>query len=140
RRISSDVLSVAEVVKDEGQVALAATNLASVTTSLGGYPEALRLRERADAIHRQLGDKRSLPYDLTNRADLLIRLGRPDEAASWLAELDTGIKAGIDSYVGRQGRATFLRALAEATALRCGEALRFAALVEHGGSGGAAAS
>ena len=46
RQISSDVLAVAEAVKDEGQVALAASNLASVLTSLGQYPDALRLRER----------------------------------------------------------------------------------------------
>ena len=137
RQISSDVLAMAEAVKDEGQVALTVSNLASVTTSLGQYPEALRLRERAEAIHRRLGDKGALPYDLTNRADLLIRLGRREEAETLLAELDAGIAAGIDSYIGRKRRATFLRALAAATALRCDDALRFVAQFEAGGAAGA---
>jgi serine/threonine-protein kinase len=138
RQISSDVRTMAEAVKDEVQVALSTSNLASVTTSLGQYPEALRLRERAETIHRQLGDKGSLPYDLTNRADLLIRLGRREEAEKLLAELDAGIAAGIDSYVGRKRRATFLRALEAATALRCDEALGFVAQFERVGAAGAA--
>jgi tetratricopeptide (TPR) repeat protein/predicted Ser/Thr protein kinase len=139
RQISSDVLAVAEAVKDDGQVALAASNLASVLTSLGRFPEALRLRERAEAIHRRQGDKASLPYDLTNRADLLIRLGRRDEAEKLLAELDEGIAAGIGSYAGRKRRATFLRALAAATALHCEEALPLVAQFEQGGAASGAA-
>jgi eukaryotic-like serine/threonine-protein kinase len=138
RQMSSDVLAVAEAVRDEGQVALASSNLASVTTSLGQLPEALRLRERAEAIHRRLGKLGSLPYDLTNRADLLIGLGRQREAETLLGELDAGIAAGIDSYVGRKRRGTFLRALAAATALRCDDALRLLAQFEAAGAPGPA--
>jgi tetratricopeptide (TPR) repeat protein len=133
RQISSEHLKAAEAVKDEGQVALAASNMASVMTSLGQYPDALLFRERAEAIQRRLGDKSSLPFGLTNHADLLIRLGRATEAEKLLAELDEGIAAGIDSYVGRKRRATFVRALAAATALRCDDALRLVALFEKGG-------
>ena len=125
RKMSASVLGVAETLHDEGQVALAAANLASVTTSLGEYPQALILRERAEAIHRNQGDKASLPYTLANRAELLIRLGRGREANQALTELEAGISAGIDAYVGRTRRAIFLRALASATSLRCVDALGF---------------
>ena len=131
RKMSADVLSIAETVKDEGQVALAASNLASVATALGEYPEALKLRERAEAIHRRQGDKASLPYDLANRADLLIRLGRRDEADGPLTELESGVAAGTESFVGHARRAVFLRALAAATALRCADALRLIARLER---------
>lgn len=124
RQISSNVLSVAEAVKDDAQVALAATGLASVTTALGHYPDALRLRDRVEAIHRRQGYGASLPYDLTNRADLLIRLGRTAEADKALTEVEAGISAGVDSYVGRAKRVAFLRGFAAATTDQCHEALR----------------
>ena len=89
------MLAAAEAVKDDSQVALAANNLASVTAVLGHYPDALRLRERAEAIHRRQGDQASLPYDLANRADLLIRLGRGGQAAAALDEVDKGIADGV---------------------------------------------
>ena len=139
RQISSDVLAVAESVKDEGQVALAASNLASVMASLGRYPDALLLRERAEAIHRRLANTGRLPYDLTNHADLLIGLGRAAEAETLLAEVDAGVAAGIGSYVGRQRRATFLRAVAATTALRCGDARRLIAQLQAGGTAQGAA-
>ncbi len=103
------MLAAAEAVKDESQIAIAANNLASVTATLGHYPEALRLRERAEAIHRRQGDQASLPYDLANRADLLIRLGRGDQAAAALDEIDKGIAAGLPAYKSRARRLTFLR-------------------------------
>ena len=53
-----------------------------------------------------------------------IRLGRDGEADVLLRQLDAGIAAGIDSYQGRAGRVTFLRAFEEATTLRCDAALR----------------
>jgi hypothetical protein len=52
-----------------------------------------------------------LPYDLTNRADLLIRLGRFEEAATALAEVDEGVSKRLEAYVSRQSRVAFLRAL-----------------------------
>lgn len=123
RRIASEVLAMADSIGDETQAAIAASSLASVTTTLGGLPEALRLRERADAIHRRQGDRAMLPYDLTNRADLLIRLGRGTEARALLSEVEAGIAAGIETYAGRRRRASFLRAFDAATELRCADAL-----------------
>jgi tetratricopeptide (TPR) repeat protein/predicted Ser/Thr protein kinase len=123
RRIASEVLSVAQAIGDETQEAVAASSLASITTALGLFPEALRLRERADAIHRRQNDKALLPYDLTNRADLLIRLGRHEDAAPLLKEMEAGIAAGVGSYIGRRRRVTFLRAFEAVTLLRCDAAL-----------------
>jgi tetratricopeptide (TPR) repeat protein/predicted Ser/Thr protein kinase len=123
RRVASEALAVADGIGDESQAAVAASSLALVYTALGNLPEALRLRERADAIRRRQGDRLILPYDLTNRADLLIRLGRGDEANALLDEVQTGISAGIESYVARKRRHTYLRAFNAATHLRCAEAL-----------------
>ena len=123
RKISSEVLAVADSIGDETQAAVAASTLAGVTTALGNLPEALRLRERAEAIHRKQGDRAALPYDLTNRAELLSRLGRGREADAALDEVQAGIAAGLESYAGRQRRATLLRALTAATELRCADAL-----------------
>ena len=131
RQMSAEVLSIAETVKDEGQVALAASNLASVVSTLGQYPEALKLRERAEALHRRQGDNASLPYDLANRADNLISLGRRDEADAPLTELESGIAARKESFVRLARRGAFLRARAAATALRCDDALRLLAPLER---------
>ena len=123
RRTASEALVIADSIGDESHAAVAASSLASVTTALGNLPEALRLRERADAIHRRQDDRSALPYDLVARADLLIRLGRGDEADRVLGELQAGIDAGIESYAGRRRRATYLRAFSATTQLRCADAL-----------------
>ena len=48
---------------------------------MGLLPDALATRERLEAIHRRpAGSCRAFAYDLPNRAELLIRLGRADEA------------------------------------------------------------
>ena len=124
RAISADVVATAEAIRDEVQVGIALSNLASVATALGQLPQALAYRERAEAIRRRQNDASALPYDLANRAELLILLGRHDDASHALEELDAGIKTGIDAYVGRARRAAFLLALADATELRPGDAVR----------------
>jgi tetratricopeptide (TPR) repeat protein len=127
RRASAEVLAVAEALRDDGQIAFALSNLANVLTSLGAYPEATRLRERAEAIVRRQGDQAALPFHLANRGELLILLNRLDEAGRVLTELEAGIQAGLDSYVGRARRAAYLRTLAGAVDLRCDDALRSSA-------------
>lgn len=124
RTLLKDVVAVAETLKNEAQIARGSSDLAAVETSLGDYPGALRLREGVEAIHRRQADDSALPYDLANRADLLIRLGRPGEAEAALVELDAGIAARIESYVGRARRSRYLRAFAAATNLRCDDAMR----------------
>ena len=124
REEATSVLALATTVKDEISIATASTNLASVLTALGQYPEALRLRLQAEAIHRRQDDIGSLPFDLANRADLLIRLGRADEAETALAEIDEGARKGLDMYRARARRVTFLRAQNAAFALQCERAVR----------------
>jgi tetratricopeptide (TPR) repeat protein len=135
RAISADVVAAAEAIRDDVQVGIALSNLASVATALGQFPQALAHRERAEAIRRSQNDVSALPYDLANRADLLIRLGRPDEASRALDELDAGIKAGIDAYAGRARRAVYLRGLAAVTALRPQDAIRHLRGVQPSGDG-----
>ena len=146
RAISADVVAAAEAIRDDVQVGIALSNLASVATALGQFPQALAHRERAEAIRRRQNDVSALPYDLANRADLLIRLGRLDDASGALDELDAGIKTGIDAYVGRARRAVYLRGLAAVTALRLQDAVRHLRSVQpserwrrgvHPGSGAA---
>jgi tetratricopeptide (TPR) repeat protein len=117
-------VTTAEAMHDSEQMAIALSNLASVAAALGQLPQALAHRERAEAIRRSQDNASVLPYDLTNRADLLISLGRFADADRVLAELDAGIQAGIEAYVGRRRWATYLRAMADLESLRCEDALR----------------
>jgi len=111
RELASQGLKEAEASGDDYQLSLALNNLAVQATVLGALPEALALRERAEAIHRRQQDGAQLPYDLANRADLLIRLGRFEEAETALAEVDEGARNKLDAYIGRERRVAFLRAL-----------------------------
>jgi tetratricopeptide (TPR) repeat protein len=111
RQLASQALTEAEVTRDDYQLAIALNNLAGQATVLGSLPEALALRQRAETIHRRRGETSQLPYDLTNRAELLIRLGRVDEAAVAMAEVDAGVAKKFDTYVSRLPRLAFLRTL-----------------------------
>jgi tetratricopeptide (TPR) repeat protein/predicted Ser/Thr protein kinase len=135
RAISTDVVAAAEAVHDEVQVGIALSNLASVATALGQFPQALAHRERAEAIRRRQNDASALPYDLANRAELLICLGRFDDAARALDELEAGINAGIDAYVGRARRAAYLRGLAAMMTLQLREAMRRLRSIQPSGGG-----
>jgi tetratricopeptide (TPR) repeat protein len=119
-----EVLAIAERLRDEAQVGLALSSLATTLAGLGRYPEAAQLRERAETIARRQDDKAVLPFHLVNRAEVLVVLGRTDDAERLLAELDEGIQAGVGSYAGRARRAAYIRGLAAAVALRCPEAIR----------------
>ena len=129
RERSSAVLAIAESLKDEAGTALAASLTASVDTQLGRYPQALDLRERAEAIYRRQGNRTALPYALANHADVLIRLGRARDATTPIAEIESGIAAGLEAYSERAKRVASLKAFAAATALQCQDALRFVAEV-----------
>jgi tetratricopeptide (TPR) repeat protein len=111
RELANESVKEAEATGDDSLLALALNNLAAQAAVLGSLPEALTLRERAEAIHRRLGDTLLLPYDLTNRAELLIKLGRFDEASQAINEVDAGAAKKIDSYVSRVRRIAYLRAL-----------------------------
>ena len=89
--LATEVLRTAEGIRDDVQLALALGTLAATATSLGSLPEALSLRERAEAIHRRQNDTAQLPYDLANRAELLVRVGLDEQADAALQEIEVGI-------------------------------------------------
>ena len=131
---AQEVLTLAETVNDEAQMALAGSNLASVLTALGRYPEALRHRLRVEEIRKRQGDQEALPYDLANRADLLIRAGRAPDADGVLSELEAAIAKNVRAYLPVARRVAFLRAFADATALRCDDVPRHVARVQRDGA------
>ncbi len=132
RQQSNAMLATAEAVNDEGQVATAAGNLAAASTHLGAYPDALALRDRVVEIRTRQGDSEALPYDLANRADLLIRLGRREDADRALATLEAGIAAGTGTYPRVARRVASLRAVLAATSLECETVPRYVAQIQAG--------
>ena len=114
RAMLSNVVRVAEQIGDRRQMALALTGLYGLAVSDGDLPEALEFRVKAEAIHREQQDVAQLPFDLTNRAETLILLGRMPDAAAALDEIDAAIAQGKETYVERRRRVAYLRALAGA--------------------------
>src|SRR4029079_10653249 len=89
-----------------------------VADARGLLPQALQFRERREEISRRLQSAAWLAFDLTNHADLLIRLGRFSAAESLLRETEEGAAKGIQAYVGRRRRVSLLRARAASIQLR----------------------
>jgi len=132
RGTAQRLLEIAEQLQDDTQTANALETLAGQSATLGLLPAALQARDRAEGIHRRQGNHYVLPFDLANRAELLIRLGRSDEANGPLQEIEAGIAKGIDAYVARTRRVKLLRALAATIASRYADASRAAADVGSG--------
>jgi TolA-binding protein len=126
RQQSTEALQIATSIHNDLQRADALGSLALVTSTAGALTEALGYREQLEAIHRRQNDQSVLPYDLTNRAELLALLGDSEGALAALAEVDAGIARNIDAYVGRRARTLVLRALVAIVNLRFTEAARFA--------------
>jgi hypothetical protein len=91
------------------------------------------MRERREAINRSLGNHPNLAFDLTLRAELLIRLGRGAEAEEALMEIDQRAAEGVGAYAGRRTRVAMLRAMRAATEGRHADTLRFAKLAQEPG-------
>ena len=81
-----------------------------------------------------------MPYDLTNRAELLIRLGQAAAADQALQEVEAGIAKKLDGYSGRQRRVSFLRTLAAVAAGRYAEATNLARAISADSKGTDSAS
>ncbi|MBA3637674.1 MAG: protein kinase [Acidobacteria bacterium] len=111
RQISEEGLELAERVGDDASAAFALENLAGFVVAEGNLPHAERLRARTEAMNRQQNTLDALPYDLTNRAELLIRMGRGAESEPLLAELHAGAAKRIDSFRERERRAIALKGL-----------------------------
>lgn len=105
--------------------ALAHTTLSNAAYALGDLPGALRHRLESERVLRSTGDQETLPYDVAVSAELLIRLGRTQEAVDRLNELDAGITKGLGAYQTRARRVLALRALLAAVESRHEDVLRF---------------
>jgi tetratricopeptide (TPR) repeat protein/predicted Ser/Thr protein kinase len=114
RALAEQALRTSTEIKDEAQIGEALENLAGQSNAMGALPEALDYRARGEEIHRRQNDLARLPYDLTNRADLLIRVGRHGEAALLLDEIDVGAAKRLDAYMARGRRVKVLRAVSAA--------------------------
>ncbi len=110
-RLTAEVLTLAETNKDDALKATALENLASVMQSQGRLPEALDYQVRLEALHREQKINAYLAYDLTNRAEFLIRLGRGQEALEPLEEIAREAAKGIDAFKDRRRRSAMLRAM-----------------------------
>ena len=114
KRLAQQALKIAAEIKDEVQAGYALESLAGAANALGALPEALEYRARGLEIHRRLDDVATLPFDLVNRADLLIRTGRHREAASLLEEMEAAIAKKLEAYLPRARRVRVLHALSAA--------------------------
>ena len=131
RRLASEVLALAESLDDVVLTGVSLDNLAGQADRLGRLLEALALRERLEKMHRDTNDQTLLAYDLVNRADLLIRLGRGAEGEAALAEVDRAIADGRQDYKSRLPRMALMRALRASIEGRYGE-VEALALAVHG--------
>jgi tetratricopeptide (TPR) repeat protein len=122
REMAQQLLSSAQEIGDQPHLALAYESLANQATVFGELPAALGYRTRVEEIHRRLADASSLPFDLTNRSEVLIRMGRGQEADRLLQEVDDGAAKGVDAFVGRRRRVLLLRAFQATTNGRFPEA------------------
>jgi tetratricopeptide (TPR) repeat protein/tRNA A-37 threonylcarbamoyl transferase component Bud32 len=132
RSLAEEVLSAGDSLKDDAEVAGALEPLAGVAAASGALPQALALRDRLEGLHKKQQDRGLLPYDLTLRAEILIRLGRIEEAEAPLREVEAGIAERVDSYVGRTQKVLQLRALADTIQLRFEDAERHSSQVLSG--------
>lgn len=133
RQVSEDVLRTAEQIHDDANAAIALENLAGFAIADGNLPLAETYQRRSEDINRAQKNLTLLPFDLTNRAELLIRLGRTSEADALLAEVEAGIKSDIESFKERERRASALRALQMVIEGRFAEAARIAGSVARAG-------
>jgi tetratricopeptide (TPR) repeat protein/predicted Ser/Thr protein kinase len=107
--LSMEAVRIAEAMRNESQIADVRTTLASQAAAIGSLPEALTNRTQAEEIHRRQNDVAALPYDLTNRAEVLIQLGRFDDASKALDEVEEGVGKGLEAYAERKSRVGLLR-------------------------------
>ena len=74
------VLAFATESGNQDLAAQARSSLSTLAASQGRWPDALEHRTASVSLRRALKDVEILPYDLTNLAEALIRLGRGADA------------------------------------------------------------
>ena len=123
RKLSEDGLRLAESAQDAALIAFALENLGGIAVTTGDLPLAASYRARGADVNRRQDNLYVLPFELTNLAEVLIRLGRGSEASPLFAELDTN---SGEAFRGRQRRATALKALRATIAERYPESVTLA--------------
>jgi tetratricopeptide (TPR) repeat protein/predicted Ser/Thr protein kinase len=124
RALAEDALTKATTINDDGQIGEALENLGGQANAVGDLPQAAEFRRRSVELQRKLNNQTVLPFDLVNRADLLIRIGRHEEASQLLDEVEAGIAKKVDAYVGRARRVRILRAMSAAIVQKPDEVVR----------------
>ncbi len=85
---SEELLKLAQEANDQSLLALAHAERGSVLEVEEKLTEALDHLEQAGAVYSAQGVQRSFGYNLSNRSDILWRLGRYDEAQSLLTQAE----------------------------------------------------
>ena len=115
RDAARNVLTSAEQIRDTSSIVQALLTLGRASAALGSLPEALASSTRVEEVLRTQGDDALLPFAMTTRAELLVRLGRGRDAEPLLQQLEAGIAAKRETFVGRARRVALVRALQAAT-------------------------
>ena len=108
--LSMEAVRIAEAMRND----IANCRCASRRSRRRRRPSA-PCRRRSDIARRprrSIGGRttwRRLPYDLTNRAEVLIQLGRFDDASKALDEVEEGVGKGLEAYAERKSRVGLLR-------------------------------
>lgn len=79
-------LQLAQQAGDQLQIAFSYGDLGSVMIEQERYPEALQQYDQSYTINRSLNNRVNMAYNQHNRANILWRLGRTDEARAALKE------------------------------------------------------
>jgi eukaryotic-like serine/threonine-protein kinase len=132
RSAATETLALAKGMQNDAVAAQALESLAELAVAHGALPDALAYRHQIEAIRRAQGDVASLVYDLTNRAELLSRLGRHDDVEQVFAELQAGVDKEIPAFMARARRMHLTRAVAAATQGQYAGAVTAAAMVLEG--------
>ncbi|MFN2497865.1 MAG: protein kinase [Pyrinomonadaceae bacterium] len=82
------LLQLAQAANDQSQLALAHAERGSGLAAEQKFIEALDQMEQAGALYSTLGVQRSIGYNLTDRSEVLWRLGRYDDAQGLLNQAD----------------------------------------------------
>lgn len=130
RELASRGLQEAEVTRKDNDLALANNILGIVATTVGSLPEALAFRARAAEIIRRQQNVTGLTFSLTNQAELLLRLGRRTAANALLAEVEDGIRKGLQAFQRRRRHMMFLHALAASIDRDYGKAIEWSRQIE----------
>jgi eukaryotic-like serine/threonine-protein kinase len=88
-KIHQEQLRLAEEVGDQSQIAVAYEEMGHILHSQGNYPEALTNYGKSYNINRSLDSQLYLGYNLINRSEALIRLGRYKESRLLLDQVNS---------------------------------------------------